>query len=67
MLRANWRDADGYYKRAPKQGDKPKKLSTAYRWEDKQKDIDFCLNCTASQCKRGVCKHYRRERNENND
>lgn len=69
MPRANWRDGDGYYKRAPKQGAKPKPhgKSYNYRWEDKQKDIDVCLNCTEPQCKYGLCGHYRKERKTHDD
>lgn len=63
MPRANWRDANGYYRRAPKQGEKPKQKSKSYvyNWLDKQKDIEFCLNCTEPHCKYGVCKHYRKD------
>ena len=63
MPRASWRDGDGYYKRAPKQGDKPKyhHRGYTYRWEDKKNDIEFCLNCTEPQCKYGLCKQYRKD------
>lgn len=55
----HWFDSAGYIRRAPKTGDYLLRRDAARR-EERQNDIDRCLNCTQERCN-GTCRRYKKE------